>query len=223
MNIPPNLPLFANILPNDLPDLLYCVRAVVETYEKGQTIIPQDETVCDFGILLSGQARSLKRDADGRQVIVTIINPGGVVGIMLAAVPDQPSPVAVVAIEDSTILRIPFAQISELCDCGKCTGRVQLLRNYTTLLAHKALELHERIDCLLETTVRDKVLRYLRRIAAERDSDHFIIPLDRVAMAEYLNVDRSALSRELSRMKSDGLIGYNRNEFHLFAQSEEAK
>jgi len=215
MNIPSNLPLFANISPNDLPNLLYCIRAAVKTYEKGATIIPQDETVKDFGILLSGQARSLKRDADGRQVIVTIINPGGVVGIMLAATPDEPSPVAVVAVEECTLLRIPFAHIAHVCDCGKCNGRIQLLRNYTTLLAYKALELHERIDCLLETTVRDKVLRYLHRVAAEKDSKHFTIPLDRVAMAEYLNVDRSALSRELSRMKSDGLIEYNRNEFRL--------
>ncbi|MCL2212551.1 MAG: Crp/Fnr family transcriptional regulator [Oscillospiraceae bacterium] len=219
--IPPNLPLFAGILQEDLPSLLYCVRATVETYKKRQTIISQGETVSNFGILLSGQARSLKLDADGRQVIVTLIRPGGVVGIILAAVTGERSLVEVVAEEDSRLLSIPFARIGAVCDCGgACRGREQLAANYTSLLARKALELHERIDCLLEPSVRSKVLTYLRRLAMEEGegASKIALPFDREGMAEYLNVDRSALSRELSRMKREGLIDYRKNIFLLKAQ-----
>ena len=216
MEIPPNLPLFAGISQENTQSLLYCVRAKLETYSKNQTIISQGEKVSNFSILLSGQARSLKLDAEGRQVIVTLIRPGGMIGIILAAVAEEPSLVEVVAEKDSQLLSIPFGGINDNCRCGgACGGRERLIANYTSLLARKALELHERIDCLLEPTVRSKILTYLRRFAAEEASTKVTLPFDREGMAEYLNVDRSALSRELSRMKSEGLIDYHKSVFWM--------
>ena len=214
MQISPNLPLFAGIPQENIQSLLYCIRAKQETYSKNQTIISQGEKVSNFSILLSGQARSLKLDAEGRQVIVTLIRPGGMIGIILAAVAEEPSLVEVVAEKDSQLLSIPFAGIRDSCRCGgTCSGRERLIANYISLLARKALELHERIDCLLEPTVRSKILTYLHRFAAEEASAKVTLPFDREGMAEYLNVDRSALSRELSRMKSEGLIDYHKSVF----------
>jgi len=89
------------------------------------------------------------------------------------------------------------------------------LRNYINVVAEKGLELHERINCLLKPTVRDKILTFLRRTAKEQQSPSFTIAMDRNDMAEYLNVERSALSRELSRMKKEGLIDYQKNWFEM--------
>ncbi|MCL2350670.1 MAG: helix-turn-helix domain-containing protein, partial [Defluviitaleaceae bacterium] len=100
---------------------------------------------------------------------------------------------------------------------GNCPGHEQLLRNYISAVADKGLELHERINCLLKPTARDKILTFLRRTAKEQQSGTFNVPMDRNAMAEYLNIERSSLSRELSRMKKDGLLDYHKNRFILTA------
>jgi CRP-like cAMP-binding protein len=89
------------------------------------------------------------------------------------------------------------------------------MRNYVYAVAQKGLELHERIDCLLKPTVREKILTYLRKLSREQQNRIISIPFNRNTMAEYLNVDRSALSRELSIMKKEGLIDYRKNHFTI--------
>ncbi|MNR32141.1 hypothetical protein D3C85_1497010 [compost metagenome] len=97
----------------------------------------------------------------------------------------------------------------------------QLLGNLFDSIAERALELHDRNDCLIMPTIRDKVLTYLTRVMREAGTETFTIPFDREAMAEYLDVDRSALSRELAWMKRDGLIDFYRNEFKLLQKAVE--
>ena len=93
------------------------------------------------------------------------------------------------------------------------------MKNYISIVAEKGLVLHERINCLLKPTVREKIMAYLLRVSREQARSSFQIPLNRNAMAEYLNVERSALSRELSGMKRDGLIDYHRNHFTLLVDA----
>ncbi len=96
-----------------------------------------------------------------------------------------------------------------------CPRHEKLLRNYLGIVAEKGLVLHERIDCLLKPSLREKIMNYLLRVSREQQSRTFSIPMNRNEMADYLNIERSALSRELSRMKRDGLIDYHRDSFKL--------
>lgn len=106
-------------------------------------------------------------------------------------------------------MQIPFERVLARCEKA-CPRHDRLLRNYISIVAKKGLVLHERIDCLLRPTIREKILTYLQCIAREQQKRTFTIPMNRNSMAEYLNVERSALSRELSYMKRDGIIDYHK-------------
>ena len=206
--------LFLDIDSSEISSLLACIGARFVNFKKDEFIIEEGEMAKEFGIILSGRARSIKWDASGRLIIITLIEKGGAIGVMLAASKKQASPVSVQVTEDAEVMMISFNQLINRCK-KNCEKHEKLLRNYINVVAEKGLELHERINCLLEPTVRDKILTYLSRISKEQGSKTFTVPINRNIMAEYLNVERSALSRELSRMQKDGLIEYHGNSFKL--------
>lgn len=206
--------LFSGIAAKDIPGLLDSVQAHCVTYAGGNMIIEEGSKVTEFGIILSGHGRSIKWDASDKLIIITLLEKGSEIGVLLAARPEQNSPVSVQALDDVTVLQIPYRfMVSQ--SKSTCPGHEQLLRNYIAIVAEKGLVLHERINCLLKPTVRDKILTYLTRLSREQKSRAITVPMNRNAMAEYLNVERSALSRELSYMKRDGLIDYQRNDITL--------
>lgn len=206
--------LFSGISKKEIEEMLKCLNTKHLKYEKDEMIIWEGSVIDNIGIVLSGHARSIKTDASGKLVIVTLLEKGSYTGVLLSASLKRKSPVSVQAQDNLNLLSIPVDKIVSCCTCS-CSKHKLLLYNYLDIIAEKSMVLHDRIDCLVKGTVRDKILTYLLRVAKENDSRTFTIPLDRNAMAEYLNVDRSALSRELSRMKKDGLIDYYKNGFKL--------
>ena len=206
--------LFSGIEPQEIDGLLHCLCARYVRYVKGDTIIEEGNKVYDFGIMLSGHGRAIKWDSSDRIIIITLLKKGSEIGVILAASSDHKSPVTVEAQDDVLVLRIPFERVLTRCKKA-CPRHDQLLRNYINIVAEKGLVLHERIDCLLRPTIREKILTYLWRMSREQQKRTFTIPMNRNAMAEYLNVERSALSRELSYMKRDGVIDYHKNTFRL--------
>ncbi len=206
--------LFSGIEQDELAGLLGCLSARRAEYAKDEFIIEEGSHVTDFGVVLSGHVRSVKWDASGKMFIVTLLEKGDVIGVLLAARQARESSVFVQAVDDAAVLLIPFNKLVARCERA-CPKHEVLLRNYIAAIANKGLVLHERISCLLRPTVREKIMLYLRQASKERRSQIFDIPLNRNTMAEYLNVERSALSRELSAMKRDGLIDYHRISFKL--------
>lgn len=211
--------LFTGIPPEKLPDTLSCLHARRETYRAGDYVLREGEQTDCVGLVLSGHARSLKLDRQGEPLIVTLLERGSFLGILLAASRERKSPVAVQAQDTLDLLLLPAETL--LFPCGNsCGDRALLLRNFLDSVAEQSLTLNDRIGCLLCPTIREKVTAYLSRVSAEKgtpagEGGWFSIPLDRNAMARYLNVERSALSRELSRMRDDGLIEYRKNRFRL--------
>jgi CRP/FNR family transcriptional regulator, dissimilatory nitrate respiration regulator len=206
--------LFYGIAPYEIEGLLKCIHARRTEYPKGACILEEGSKVSDFGIMLSGHGRAYKEDPWGRQIIITLLHKGSEIGVIVAADSGHTSPVTVQVQEYASVLIIPFERLITRCK-NACPQHDLLVRNYIGIVAQKGLVLHDRIDCLLKPTVREKITAYLLRISHERKSPVFSVPLDRNGMAEYLNVDRSALSRELSSMKRDGLIDYHKNGFKI--------
>lgn len=209
-----HMKLFSGIEPQEIAGLLDCLHARRVHYNRDEMIIEEGSCVHKFGVMLSGHARSIKWDASDRLIILTLLEKGSEIGVLLAAQPGKASPVSVEALDDVSVLQIPFDRIPAHC-VKACPKHERLLRNYISIVAEKGLILHERINCLLKPTVREKILAYLLRVSREQNSASFQIPLNRNALAEYLNVERSALSRELSSMRRDGLIDYHLNCFKL--------
>lgn len=206
--------LFNCMAQEDIEKLLGCLHARQAEYEKGEMVIWEDSTVTDIGLVLSGHARSIMTDASGKSLIVSLLETGSFIGVLLAASRERKSPVSVQAQDHLCVLFIPAERVMSRC-VNACPQHDLLLRNFLDSIAEKSLELHDRIDCLIRHTVREKILAYLTKMDKNKEGCVFTIPLDRKAMAEYVNVERSALSRELSRMNRDGLIDYYKNSFKL--------
>jgi CRP-like cAMP-binding protein len=207
--------LFAGIAPKDLEALLGCMNARIKEYEKNEMVLWEGDQISEIGMVLSGRGRSIKETLSGKTVIVTLLKEGSLIGVLLAASRERRSPVSVQALDHLSVLFIPIMHVLHRC-AKVCPRHDRLLRNVLDGIAEKALILHDRNDCLIKPTIREKVLTYLTRTAKEQQSPTLTIPFDRSAMAEYLNVDRSALSRELSQMRKDGLIDFYKNNFRLF-------
>lgn len=206
--------LFAGISLSDIPQMLKYLSATHKEYAKDEMVVREGDYVDDLGIILQGTAQSTKLSPTGKQIIVSLHYPGGYTAVLTAASRGRRCPMSVKALEPLEVLFIPIQNI--LSRCTKlCMGHEQLLGNLFDSIAERALELHDRNDCLIMPTIRDKVLTYLTRVMREAGTETFTIPFDRQAMAEYLDVDRSALSRELAWMKRDGLIEFCRNEFRV--------
>jgi CRP-like cAMP-binding protein len=207
--------LFYGIKEEKIQTILQCTDCRYAEYGKDEMVISEGEVVHDIGIVLSGHGRSIKQELSGKTSIVTLLEPGSFIGIILAGSRECKSPVYVQALENLAVLFIPVKKL--ICRCIKdCPEHDTLLYNYIASIAEKALLLHDRNDCLIKSTVREKVLTYLRRMAREAENNTFTIPLDRSGMAEYINVERSALSRELSRMKKEGVIDFYKNSFKIY-------
>ena len=208
--------LFAEIQPEQLDTLLSCLGAELREYEPGSWVIQEGERVTEVGLVLTGNARSLKLDGDAEPLIISLLERGSFLGVLLAASRNHRSPVCVQAQSPLRVLFLSAAQLITPCKDG-CADHTILLRNFLDSVAEQSLSLNDRIGCLVQPTVRKKVCAYLTRLSEEKGTREFTIPLDRSAMANYLNVERSALSRELSHMKADGLIEYRMNRFRLLS------
>lgn len=198
----------------EVAGMIQCLSVRVRSFKRGETVFWEGERVADVGIVVSGEARSLKFSTAGNAVIIATIHSGGYLGVMLAASRDRISPVTVQAHTDMTAAFVPFERIVGVCD-KVCRRHSTVVMNFLDAVAEKALLLHDRNDCLIKSSVRDKVLTFLRRAGKDKDGKAFDVPLDRREMAEYLNVERSALSRELARMRDEGIIEFYKNTFRL--------
>lgn len=206
--------MFLGLEPKEIEGLLDCLNAGQKEYKKDELIIEEGSCVREFGVLLSGRGRSVKWDASGKLIIITLLQKGSEIGVLLSASQGHESPVSVQATEDVSLLLIPYERLISRCGSA-CPAHEKVLRNFIGIVAEKGLVLHERIDCLLKPSVREKILNYLFRVSREKQSRTFSISMNRNELSLYLNIERSALSRELSNMKRDGLIDYYKNSFKL--------
>lgn len=212
-----NTRLFEGIDADGVRAVLSCSSARMAFYGKNATIIAEQSEIKDIGVVLSGQAHASKQDLSGKRVIISHLSSGSVFGDVLSASVNQKSPVTVTAAEPVSAILIPFEKVIRRC-AKSCGRHERLLLNFLNILSCKYFDLLERISCIIRPTLREKILFYLSGMSGN-SGDAFTIPFDRAALAEYLNADRSALSRELSDMKKEGLIDYYKNSFRLLGEN----
>ena len=207
--------LFKDISTEEITKLIDCMKARIKKYKKDELIIEEGSLVYDFGIILKGNARTIKWDEFTDKIfIVNISSVGASIAVMCAASLEHISPVSVIADSEVSVIYFSFEKLFNHCDKA-CPCHSKLLRNYVNAVAENAVYLYGRINCLIQPSIRQKVLNYLKNASKGKNRSIFSIPVNRNHMAEYLNVDRSALSRELSAMKKCGLIDYHKDSFKL--------
>ena len=202
--------IFKDINETERHALLECMNAGTINVKKGQIILLAGNKLEFFGIVLGGQFHIIRENYEGNRTLVAAITPGIVFAEALCCAGVTTSPVTVIAAEDSCFMKLYFSRFLETCS-SSCSFRVRLIENMTGIMAKKNLMMQNKMEILELKTIREKVMRYL-----ESFSVHVItVPFNREEMAEFLCVERSALSHELIKMKKDGLIDYKKNKFLL--------
>ncbi len=206
--------LFREIPSDGIQSLLACFGTERKTFPKNSMIFHAGSPIHFIGIVLSGSIHIEHNDLWGNTSILDRIGPGNVFAEIYACMPGEPLMVDVVADEPSEIFFLNTSRLFQVCT-PSCPHHQQLIRNLLSITVQKNLNLSRRIFHTSSKTIRGRLLSYLSFQALQHGSSTFSIPFDRQQLADYLSVDRSALSHELSKMQKDGLLTYRKNKFIL--------
>ena len=211
-----NSQLFRGLDEAEITSLLGCLNAVERSFQKGEVILSEGSITENIGILLSGMAVISCNDIWGNTSILGNVAPGSVFAEVYACIPGQPTLVSVSAVEDTSVLFMNVGRVLAVCT-NACPFHTRLVRNLLTVCAHKSLQLSQRIQHTSSKFIRGRLMSYFSECAKRAGSNSFLIPYNRQQLADYLNVDRSTMCNELSKMQKDGIIEYERNRILLKA------
>ncbi|MCQ4638070.1 Crp/Fnr family transcriptional regulator [Anaerovorax odorimutans] len=206
--------LFAGIHPQDIDSLLNCLSARRQIYEKHEFVFTAGDHAALTGIVVSGSLRILKEDYWGNRTIIENLAPGDVFGEAFCCAETEIIPVSVMAGERTEVLLLDYKKILTTCP-RSCQFHTKIIGNMMKILAQKNIALMQKMEHITKRTTREKLLSYLSAQAILRGTSDFDIPFNRQELADYLSVDRSAMSAELGKMKDEGLLDYSRNHFTL--------
>ncbi len=212
-DILPSVSLFHDIAPDDLSSMLQCLGAKEVSYRKGEHILSAGEKPENIGIVLSGQVHIVKEDMDGKRSLLASLAAADIFAEAFCSAGIAESPVTVLAASDADVMLLGFSRILQSCP-NSCRFHQKLIANMLKVISQKIIYLQSHMEIVRARSVRAKVLSFLNGNAKKR-GEPFTIPLNREEMADYLCVERSALSHELMRMKRDGMIEYSKNRFTL--------
>ncbi|MDQ0508646.1 CRP-like cAMP-binding protein [Peptoniphilus ivorii] len=205
--------LFAGIRPDEMDRLLVCLSATRRQYKKGDTIFSADTRLTEIGLVLTGSVHVIINYFWGDANIFGHVEEGEIFGEAYAALHKE-TLTEVVAAEDAEILFLNMHKILTTCE-QSCAFHHRLIYNIVGISARKNLALSARMVHIAPKSIRDRVFAYLSQQALEASDREFSIPFSRQELADYLGVNRSALSAELSRMQKDGKIAFHKNRFRL--------
>ena len=207
-------PLFARIEGEQLESLLRCLAARSRTYKKDTFVFRVEERASFVGLVLSGGVNIIQEDFWGNRTILAHMGAGDLFGEAFSCAEVEHLPVSAVATEASEIMLVDYRKIVTVCPSA-CIFHSQLISNMLRILAAKNIMLTRKIEHISKRTTREKLLAFLSAQAVQAKSSVVQIPFDRQELADYLCVERSALSRELGAMKKAGLLDYEKNRFVL--------
>lgn len=207
-------PLFYGISPEELSALLGCLGAKITVCRKQDILLLEGTRVTAVGVVLAGRIRVVREDYLGNRDILAELEPGNLFAESYACAKIAKLPVTVMSVTDGEILWIDYGRIVTTCP-NSCRFHSRLIQNMLAIIAVKNVALSRKIDHLSRRSTRDKILAYLSDEAVKTGKSEFDIPFDRQEMADYLCVDRSALSAELGRLRREGILDFRRCRFTL--------
>lgn len=206
--------LFNGINPDERKAMLGCIGYHIGTFKKGDIVAFEEEHIKEIGVVMSGSVDMIKEDIWGNKTMLVRMGKDEVFGETFACGSDQLSVVTFVVSEDAQILFVAFDRVMRSCTMA-CAHHHKLIENMVRIIADKNQNLIRKVEVVSKRTIREKLLAYLSIQAQTQDSRYFEIPLGRVELADYLCVDRSALTRELAKMREEGIIDYDKNCFRM--------
>ncbi|MBC8569866.1 Crp/Fnr family transcriptional regulator [Zongyangia hominis] len=207
-------PLFQGMEVAKLPELLACLEAKVTAYGKYQPVFLEGDPAKDIGIVLSGEVQIVKEDYFGNRNIVALIEPSQIFGEAFACAGVETLPVSAVASCGSEVMLIGCGHIITPCK-NSCADHNRLIYNLLQVMASKNLFLNKKLEFVSKRTTKEKLMAFLLEEAKRYGGDTFTIQYNRQELADYLGVERSAMSAELGKLRDDGKIKFHKNHFQI--------
>lgn len=206
--------LFSNISDEEILSMLNCLGGKKRCYSKGEYVFSRGENINHITLLAKGCLHIQNEDYWGNLSIINVISPGETFGE--AYIEPQSGALLndVVAAENSTVIFFDIGRILTTCPSA-CKFHSMVIRNLFFEISHKNRKLVQKIGLMSQRTTREKLIAYLSGEARLNKSNSFIIPFNRQQLADFLSVDRSAMSNELCKMRDEGLIKFHKNKFTL--------
>ena len=207
-------PLFEGIRREELAGMLSCLGGRVVTVAKGSPVFLEGDPARFLGIVLSGAVQIVREDYYGNRSVLTVVSPGGLFAEAFACAGLDTLPVSAFAVQASTVLLLDCRKVLTGCS-NACPFHNRLARNLLQGIAQKNLILTRKIRFMSQKTTKEKLMAYLLDQAKQNGSPEFVIPYDRQALADFLGVERSAMSAELGKLRDMGYIEVDRRNFRL--------
>ncbi len=204
--------LFKGIKENDIEKAIQCLNGYHKSFKKGEVIFRIGDNPEIMGLILKGSLHIEINDVLGNTNIIGYFESGDTFSETYACLPEEKMMVEVIANEDSEILFLSVNQIIGTCSFH-CFHHQQIIRNLISVIAKKNLHLTKKIQHISSKTIRERLLSYLSFESIQNNAYEFDIPFNRQQLADYLCVNRSAMSNELSKMQRDGIINFHKNHF----------
>ena len=206
--------LFEGLGEEEISAMLGCLQAKQYSYKKGEYVFRQGEYLSNITVLVEGNLHIQKDDYWGNRSIINTVGIGEMFGEAYAA-PDSGTLLNdVVAVEDSTVLFFDVRRILTVCSSA-CKFHSMVVQNLFFAISEKNRRLVQKLGHMAKRSTREKLISYLSEEAKRQNSGTFTIPFNRQQLADFLSVDRSAMSNELCKMRDDGLLTFEKNRFTL--------
>ncbi len=206
--------IFTGVGDDEIISMLSCLGARLHTYKKGEYILRQGERLSDILVLVEGNLHIQKDDYWGNRSILGQISIGEIFGEAYVAPKSGVLMNDVIATEDSTIIFFDVKKVLTTCPSA-CHFHSMVVQNMFFAVSEKNRKLVQKLGHMSKRSTREKLISYLSEEAKKQNSSYFTIPFNRQQLADYLSVDRSAMSNELCKMRDDGLLEFEKNNFRL--------
>lgn len=206
--------LFEGIRSEDLLPMLTCLGARIAHFRKNQTVLFEGDDARVFGIVLSGSVQVMKEDLNGNSSLVSRSSVSELFCESFVCAGVESLPVRVVAAEETTVAFVDSHRLCTSCS-NACAFHSRTIQNLLKVVSSRNLQLHKQMEITAKRTTREKLLAYLKAEAKAANSNSFTIPYNRQALADYLQVERSAMSAEIGKLRREGVLLSQRNQFTL--------
>ena len=206
--------LFAGVAEEEIGAMLSCLDARLHKYKKGEYVLRQGEHMSFITVLVDGELHIQRDDYWGNRAIINPIAVGEMFGEAYIAPESGALLNDVVAVEDSAVIFFDVRRIITVCSSA-CRFHSMVVQNLFFAISEKNRKLVQKLGHMSKRSTREKLISYLSEESKRQNSARFTIPFNRQQLADFLSVDRSAMSNELCKMRDEGLLRFEKNSFTL--------